>query len=1066
MSFVGRFGSEPSLSPVASPVCRPLERRWAKRGFKWLAEKLIGGKSMNLTLVILVLVACGERPRLEGAEPGNFDSSIRPVLAKHCFRCHGPQTQEAELRLDRLNSDLVAGPDADKWHEVLNRLNVGEMPPEDEPQPTEQERDLVTGWLNLQLQRAAAERKSTGGQVVLRRLNRVEYGNTLRDLLGLDIHFEKALPPEALSEEGFRNNGRALGMSPLHFEYYVKIARTALGKAIVTGARPPQYGYRFEVSGRSEQAGSDSKRKKDRRKRQDAVSIKTSFLASDHRAGGNAPPKSASANLRVRWQKAAQRFTAGSNGLVLAPAVRPMGEGLKAREVPNPTLKIWVRDFPAEGNVRIRVRAAAVEGDRQARPALKVVLGTLLDDGEEYAPLGEVVEVTASRQQPEWYVFEGRLENLPLPFQNKDSGKQGDLSQLLIGVWNASEPSDPGDLQPGLFVDAIEFEAPVLTKWPPQSHQRIFFPSPDRHNESLYARQVIQRFMDRAFRRPATPHEVQRVFELWKKLRPPPQPSDSSAERSAQAVATAEPGLRVDYFEPHSADVAEETLASRKPTSSGVVEKISLDFPQRKRNDAFAVRFSGGILIEKAARYTFFCNSDDGSRIYLDGQLVVDNDGRHRLSEKSGTVELAAGWHSFLVTYFDNGGSDGLAVSWAGPGFAKSPIPPKVLAVEATRQPVKQLGPNFEESIQQALTAVLASPQFLYLLEPHDDQRSRPLTDFELATRLSYFLWASMPDDQLLELARSGDLRQPEVLAAQINRMLADNKSWRFVESFTAGWLDLDALERVAVNKSLYPAFHDDTREAMRLETLHFFAEVLRSDESALNFIDSDFTMLNPHLAQHYGIEGVQRAGFQRVTLQPQHRRGGLLAQASTLTGQSTGSDSHPVKRGVWLLARLLDSPPPPPPPNVPELDREDPELTGLPIKRQLELHRDRAACNSCHRRIDPWGLAFEQFDAVGLWRENVKTAGKPTPVDATARLPDGQQIHGLQDLKAYLLEHRRAQFARAMVRKLLAYALGRSLELSDELVVAKLTEGFQQSGYQLRRLIGQIVASEPFQRK
>ncbi|MEK6236205.1 MAG: DUF1588 domain-containing protein, partial [Planctomycetales bacterium] len=242
--------------------------------------------------------------------------------------------------------------------------------------------------------------------------------------------------------------------------------------------------------------------------------------------------------------------------------------------------------------------------------------------------------------------------------------------------------------------------------------------------------------------------------------------------------------------------------------------------------------------------------------------------------------------------------------------------------------------------------------------------------------------------------------------------------------------------------------------------THHFFSEVLNGDLSALNFIDSDFAMLNPEMAEHYQIKDVNGHGYRRVALKPEDRRGGLLTQASVLTGNSNGTDSHPIKRGSWLLRRLLDDPPPPPPPNVPELNQDDPKLTGLTLKKQLEVHRDNPACNSCHRKIDPWGIAFENYDALGMWREKTRDN---SPVDAEAQLPDGTMINGVEQLKAYLLEHRRGQFAEAVTRKLMAYSLGRSLDFTDEELVKQLSGKFQAGDFRLRKLIHDVVVSEAF---
>ena len=253
----------------------------------------------------------------------------------------------------------------------------------------------------------------------------------------------------------------------------------------------------------------------------------------------------------------------------------------------------------------------------------------------------------------------------------------------------------------------------------------------------------------------------------------------------------------------------------------------------------------------------------------------------------------------------------------------------------------------------------------------------------------------------------------------------------------------------------------------MRGETQAFFAEVLRKDESALAFLDSDFAMLNQPLAKHYGLTGPRGISFERVALKPDDLRGGLLTQASVLLSNSTGEDSHAIKRGVWIRERLLDDPPSPPPPNVPNLNQENRDLSSRPLKEQLVAHRENEACARCHRGIDPWGIALEEFDATGLFREKIqRKSGKKVvsfDVDAKATLPDGHEVNGLVELKRYLLTKKRQHFARAMVSRMLAYSLGRSLELSDYETVDELTAEFIKSDFKLRKLIQLISASEAF---
>ena len=296
---------------------------------------------------------------------------------------------------------------------------------------------------------------------------------------------------------------------------------------------------------------------------------------------------------------------------------------------------------------------------------------------------------------------------------------------------------------------------------------------------------------------------------------------------------------------------------------------------------------------------------------------------------------------------------------------------------------------TLEDSLRETLGVVLSSPRFLGLPASRTGGAKERLTDHELAARLSYFLWSTMPDETLFRLADQAKLRDPAVLSAQIRRMIQDPKAWSFIEQFAEQWLELDRLQRVAVSKSSYPGFDDQLAAAMRLETIHFFGEVLRGDMSIFQFLASDFTCVNETLAAHYGIAGVAGPKFRKVKLDEAHHRGGVLTHASVLTGLSDGQDGHPIKRGMWLLKNLFDETPPPPPPNVPELNRENPKVKNLTIPQALAVHRNNASCMGCHRKIDPWGIAFEEYDAVGNWqRDGVGATLRKQRTSAADRRP------------------------------------------------------------------------------
>ncbi|MBI1247978.1 DUF1592 domain-containing protein [bacterium] len=369
---------------------------------------------------------------------------------------------------------------------------------------------------------------------------------------------------------------------------------------------------------------------------------------------------------------------------------------------------------------------------------------------------------------------------------------------------------------------------------------------------------------------------------------------------------------------------------------------------------------------------------------------------------------------------------------------------------------------SFEDTIVEVLATVLSSPKFLYVAQRSDSQSqegSTSIDSYELATRLSLFLWCSIPDEELSVLAKSGELTKPEVLASQVDRMLADPRSERLSKHFVHQWLNLELLEFVNF-KQRVKHFDPLLKEAMQQEPVAMFDEMLHHNASVLDFIHADYAMVNQRLAQHYGLKDVYGNDFRRVSLDGNFRRGGLLTQAGMLAMNSDWPDSHPLKRAIWLLERMLDDPPPPPPPAVPQIDLADPEIAKMTLKERIENHRNQAACKSCHAKIDPWGIAFENFDALGQWRDEIR--GKP--VDATSELFNHQKLDGMEGLKRFLLESRQDQFVQAMVRKLATYALGRPLGFEDRAEIDAITAKVRQEGDGLKTTMQAIVQSDLFQ--
>ena len=370
-------------------------------------------------------------------------------------------------------------------------------------------------------------------------------------------------------------------------------------------------------------------------------------------------------------------------------------------------------------------------------------------------------------------------------------------------------------------------------------------------------------------------------------------------------------------------------------------------------------------------------------------------------------------------------------------------------------------GDSFEQGIQLALEAVLVSPHFLFRIE-HDSKPTDPaavhsISDLELASRLSYFLWSSMPDEELLAAAEKKTLRKPGVLEAQVRRMLADPKSRALVDYFAGQWLQIRNLDTVKPDPERFPAFDGELREAMRQETRLFFEAVVKEDRSILDFIDGKFTYLNARLAEHYGIPGVEGDGFRRVELTGD-QRSGILTQASVLTVSSYPTRTSPILRGKWILENILNAPPPPPPPGVPNLNEAAVGTTGT-LRQQLEQHRSDQSCAVCHAKLDPLGFGLENYDAIGAWR----TMDGKFPVDAAGTLPSGKSFQTPAELKTILKGDKEA-FTQCLAEKMLTYALGRGLERYDRNALKLIVGGVAAGDYKFSRLILEIVNSMPFQ--
>lgn len=373
----------------------------------------------------------------------------------------------------------------------------------------------------------------------------------------------------------------------------------------------------------------------------------------------------------------------------------------------------------------------------------------------------------------------------------------------------------------------------------------------------------------------------------------------------------------------------------------------------------------------------------------------------------------------------------------------------------------REQGDSVERAVQMTLQAVLVSPSFLFRVEQDPPKgQVRNLNDFELASRLSYFLWSSLPDDELFRAAAADELHTDEQLQKQAIRMLRDPKSQALVENFAGQWLQLRNIETFSPDKGRFPQYDDALKAAIRRETEAFFAHIVAEDRSILEFLDADYTFVNERLAKHYGLAGVSGEEFRRVNVDRQ-QRGGLLGQASILAVTSNPTRTSPVKRGKWVLENLFAAPPPPAPPNVPELaDNKGQPLSGT-LRQRMEQHRVKPSCAACHQLMDPLGFGLENYDAIGGWR----TMDGKDPIDSSGVLPDGKKFNGPAELKVVLL-NRQEEFRRCIAEKLLTYAIGRGLEYYDACAVQRIAGACGQQDNRFSVLITEIVRSPAFRQR
>jgi mono/diheme cytochrome c family protein len=1054
--------------PAAARVFNPAVRLPDLRPEALRAAGVLGLRAAAATLLIPVLLAPAAlaAPQEQGAAPSlDYARDVRPVLEEFCFRCHGPDKQKGEIQLDTMNPDMLGGGDADLWDLVLDILQGGEMPPKDEPQLGDEQRRAVQDWIAGALEEAAAARR---GEVrtVLRRLNKRQYTNTLQDLLGLGVDFGRVLPDDGKSAKGFSNDGEVLQASPLHLETYQAIARSALDYAIVTGERPAATRYRVTFGkgiGRGKAAGVTGGYQ--------AVALSADDFTVEildangdvveprddaERKAQEAIQRKISIGLRGSGQ---DRFQVVEDGMVLFSALPHVERTPKSWQGPSPNLKVEMqRVFPERGRFAMRVVASqgyvpVLHEELLLDPDVREPRVTIGSDGVVAVPEGAVAMAASAGKKPQnLRESDGFLVPVDVP---KDARVEFVLDFPEDGYYQVDlvHPPTPKEVMPSVRLSLgrrnldyrPELDAAQLAQPRAVTAVGVLGVRKGRKTLVLGGKFFVGVEQLIVTRLPQDHPQVARLSQDAEEL-------NASLNERKPVIRTLV-GTRTDDGMDYATFGEPQVVTSPRGEwgtyeFGGWLDNLPVPEPESGDTEILSGFLLIGLWNDNLAKHP----SDTGP------PLLVRS------------IELEAPYypvwppesHQQIFVASDAEGDESAYARVVLERFASRAFRRPVTGSELDRYhgfwtQLRGDYATFEDSIREVLVAVLCSPRFLFLAEPVDGDEGVGLGEHALATRLSYFLWDSPPDERLMRLADAGQLR--ENIGVEVDRMLVDPRRRRFARAFSKEWLRLDRLDQVTIHVGHFPAFTRFVKQDMAEETYAFVEHVLAEDLPVTAFVDSDFALLNQNLAEFYGVDGVVGPAFRPVPVAPAQRRGGLLSQGAFLAGHSDGTWPHPIKRAVWVKEKILGEKPPPPPPNVPDLDPDKPGFEKLTLKEQLELHRNKSSCVDCHLRIDPYGLAFEGYSAVGL----LETERRGRPVDALTRLPDGVEVDGVDGLKAYVLGPRVDDFAGALTEYLFSWALGRDTSFADAAELNAIREEAKSQGYRMRALIRAIVTGPSF---
>jgi len=905
------------------------------------------GLALSLLVLALLSIRADEPAKTEALltpeSQKTYEQRVLPFLKKYCWECHDKNSATAGFRVDDLGTDFLAGKTADCWREAIDQMNLGKMP-KTKTKPAAEEVSVVVEWVNQELRNAEKRAQSTRGRVPMRRLNRTEYANTVRDLFYLDDHFARKIERELPSDgkvDGFDRGSAALLVDKSQLQVYLDVARLVVAEALP--AQPPKVNkYRIQAAKDNwlTQVSPAKTKIRDLLSPGILAAIDYRYLILDQKELDREVETGTQVNeLTVRRDGGLEVF-ASSNVLGYFERVAQPKQVVRQ-----------------DGVYRCRIRAGASRGSSDyATDAVRIKADYCQD---KWNRTSFTFTIDAPLEQPKVYEQEVYLQ----------SGGP-DFDRVLSFRWNSFYPfTGYGDTNGRICV----------LNWP------------------LYS-QVL-----------ATNRAGNNYFDALTKKEPADKLEAARKKRDAE-----EDKLR------------QAMLAFQGPVYQ---VKADVDLKALPRLWYEYIELEGPFVEwpTKATKELFF-NGQEGDAEYA-RQIFA----------------------RFL------------------PRAYRRPV--EAAEVEELVQSVQTMqtkhGKSFAEAVRASIVTVLTSPSFLYLQEPTGgDTSPHELNDSELATRLSYLLWSTMPDAELLDLAAQKKLLAPDAVRGQLKRMVADPKVRQFVENFVGQWLRVREFDTVMVeNRFQYKDYDDALREAGAQEPYEFFQALLRADLPVLNVLDSDFLMINERLAKHYGVSDVKGDRFRRVPITPEQNRGGILGMAGLLTYLSDGMRTMPVKRGAYVLDVLWNTPASLPPPDAGNL----PVVKGknLTVRQRLDQHKTVPLCASCHVKIDPLGLALENYDAIGAWRERHNGEGRKglqnePPIDASGVMPDGTAFKTLPEFKRILLAEK-GKFLKGFTERLLAYALGRPIGATDRATVERIIAEAAKEDYRLQAFLQALVADREF---